>query len=46
MKLQNVVGTHPRNIPLLYICKKCGTMLTIPPRYNAIPSPPPVSKDE
>jgi len=31
MKLQNVVGTVPMNIPLLYICHACGTMLTIPP---------------
>lgn len=31
MKLQNVVGTVPTNIPLLYVCFKCGTMLTIPP---------------
>jgi len=36
MKLQNVVGTVPTNIPLLYICLACGTMLTIPP-----PSAPP-----
>ena len=31
MKLQNKAGTPPINIPLLYICEKCGTMLTIPP---------------
>jgi hypothetical protein len=31
MKLQNVAHTAPINIPLLYICEKCGTMLTIPP---------------
>ena len=31
MKLQNVAGTPPVNIPLLYICKHCGTLLTIPP---------------
>lgn len=31
MKLQNVVGTTPINIPLLYVCTQCGAMLTIPP---------------
>lgn len=31
MKLQNVARTNPVNIPLLYICQRCGTMLTIPP---------------
>jgi hypothetical protein len=31
MKLQNVARTHPVNIPLLYVCKQCGTLLTIPP---------------
>lgn len=31
MKLQNVAGTNPVNIPLLYICQHCGTMFTIPP---------------
>jgi hypothetical protein len=31
MKLQNVAHTVPINIPVLYICEKCGTMLTIPP---------------
>jgi hypothetical protein len=35
MKLQNVARTDPVNIPLLYICQHCGTMLTIPP-----PRPP------
>jgi hypothetical protein len=33
MKLQNVARTAPVNIPLLYICHTCGTMLTIPPPY-------------
>jgi hypothetical protein len=32
MALRNVAGTVPRNIPLLYVCQKCGAMLTIPPR--------------
>jgi hypothetical protein len=31
MKLQNVARTPPVNIPLLYICQQCGTLLTIPP---------------
>jgi hypothetical protein len=31
MKLQNVARTNPVNIPLLYVCQRCGTMLTIPP---------------
>jgi hypothetical protein len=31
MKLQNAAGTTPTNIPLLYVCTRCGTMLTIPP---------------
>jgi hypothetical protein len=31
MKLQNVAGILPVNIPLLYICKRCGAQLTIPP---------------
>ena len=31
MKLQNVARTNPVNIPLLYICQRCGTLLTIPP---------------
>jgi hypothetical protein len=33
MKLKNVAGTEPVNIPLLYICQKCGTTLTVPPPY-------------
>jgi len=31
MKLTNVVGTQPTNIPLLYVCSGCGTLLTVPP---------------
>ena len=38
MKLQNVVGSKPTNIPLLYVCIGCGCLLTIPPRFSPIPS--------
>jgi hypothetical protein len=31
MKLQNVALTAPVSIPLLYICQRCGTLLTVPP---------------
>lgn len=31
MKLQNVAGTAPTNIPLMYVCEVCRTTLTIPP---------------
>jgi hypothetical protein len=31
MKLQNVARINPVNIPLLYVCQHCSTMLTIPP---------------
>ena len=31
MKLQNVAGTPPRNIPLMYVCESCHCTLTIPP---------------
>lgn len=31
MKLQNVAGTAPINIPLLYICSVCAAHLTVPP---------------
>jgi hypothetical protein len=31
MKLQNAAATAPTNIPLLYVCAKCGCTLTIPP---------------
>ena len=31
MKLQNVARTNPVNIPLLYVCQHCGTLMTIPP---------------
>lgn len=40
MKLQNVVGTVPRNIPLLYVCQKCGAMLTIPPPRSPLEPEP------
>lgn len=36
MKLQNVVGTQPTNIPLLYVCSVCGCMLTIPPPLSPL----------
>jgi hypothetical protein len=31
MKLHNVAGTAPVNIPLLYVCQRCGAQLTVPP---------------
>jgi hypothetical protein len=31
MKLQNVAHSAPISIPLLYICRQCGSTLTIPP---------------
>ena len=31
MKLQNAAGTPPINIPLFYVCDRCGATLTIPP---------------
>ncbi len=31
MTLQNVAPTATVNVPLLYICRRCGTLLTIPP---------------
>jgi rubredoxin len=31
MQLQNVAPGTPGNIPLLYICHRCGTQLTIAP---------------
>ena len=36
MRLQNIARTPPVNIPLLYVCQKCGTTLTIPPPHLAI----------
>ena len=30
MKLQNALGTQPKDMPLLYICYACGTTLKIP----------------
>jgi hypothetical protein len=38
MKLQNVAGTAPVNIPLLYICDRCGVLLTIPPPPLVFPA--------
>ena len=37
MKLQNVLGTSPTNIPLLYVCAACGCLLTIPPPLSPLP---------
>jgi hypothetical protein len=39
MQLQNVTKTVPANIPLLYVCKTCGTLLTIPPPPLEFPEP-------
>jgi hypothetical protein len=36
MKLQNVLGTAPTNIPLLYVCSACGCLLTIPPAHSPV----------
>jgi hypothetical protein len=36
MKLQNVAGTPPRNIPLMYICAACRCTLTIPPPQSPL----------
>jgi len=38
MVLTNVARTQPTNIPLLYVCKTCGAMLTIPPRFSPLES--------
>jgi hypothetical protein len=38
MVLMNVARTQPTNIPLLYVCKTCGAMLTIPPRISPLES--------
>ncbi len=43
MRLQNVAHTVPINIPWLYICKRCGTQLTIPPPPLEFP---PIGKNE
>jgi len=40
MRLQNVAGTPPTNIPLLYICEKCGCTLTVPPKGPPIAPQP------
>jgi DNA-directed RNA polymerase subunit RPC12/RpoP len=31
MKLQNALGTQPKNIQLVYVCYACGATLKIPP---------------
>jgi hypothetical protein len=36
MRLQNAFGTTPANIPLLYVCRHCGAMLTIPPPKSPV----------
>jgi hypothetical protein len=36
MKLQNVAGTAPRNIPLMYVCESCRCTLTIPPPRSPV----------
>jgi hypothetical protein len=36
MVLQNVTGSIRKHIPLLYICRVCGAMLTIPPPENPL----------
>ena len=40
MALQNVAGTPPTNIPLFYICSKCGCTLTVPPKGPPIAPQP------
>jgi hypothetical protein len=35
MKLQNPPGLPSTRIPLLYVCARCGVMLTIPPPQPA-----------
>jgi len=37
LKLQNYSRTNPTNIPLLYVCIKCGASLTIPPPASPLP---------
>ena len=37
LKLQNFSRTNPTNIPLLYVCIKCGASLTIPPPASPMP---------
>ncbi len=36
MKLQNTAPRFPIRVPLLYICIRCGAMLTIPPSLNLL----------
>jgi hypothetical protein len=38
IRLQNVGGTAPVNIPLLYICMTCGSTLTVPPARSPLRS--------
>jgi hypothetical protein len=45
MKLQNVAGTAPVNIPLLYICDQCGVLLTVPPPPLVFPVSQPAPED-
>jgi ribosomal protein L40E len=37
MMLQNVAPTVPLQIPLLYVCRRCGALLTIPPPPSQFP---------
>jgi len=39
MHLQNINRTVRGNIPLLYVCTICGTLLTIPPPPLEFPEP-------
>ena len=38
MQLQNSARSAPINIPLLYVCQRCGATLTIPPPPLTLPS--------
>jgi hypothetical protein len=38
MQLQNSAHSAPINIPLLYVCQRCGATLTIPPPPLTLPS--------
>lgn len=42
MRLQNVVASPAVAIPILYVCDRCGTQLTIPP--PALSFPPRISE--
>jgi hypothetical protein len=39
LKLQNFSRTNPTNLPLLYVCIKCGASLTVPPPAAPHPKP-------